>query len=481
MSPRSLRTAIQNTAMVCAVMIVTIGVANGEPLSLDPEAEPATLIEFKPEPGMGDFVGRVEGTVDDTGTRFYLKGLDVMAPLVIQLLAKDPEKPIDVSLHRFLWRDIDFEGSTNEEGDWGYTGRVYDEVGITLKAEDPSDFYLLAWMGPSIENLSEPNLFVPADGASPVSGAAKSQSAVPMWALVVIIGLLAVIAVILIRNQKRGNSSLTATIIALLLVGQAQEASADAFDVRLALVEGKLQELTLQLGQITEEMRQEMSSRLDNQKRRTDTLYEVVNTSQEAILRIFEELRHQEGLTEALVHEVVTQMDTMDDHLLRRIMRLEFLAEQDREAVPDYTFDGVNPMPSTCYDNPACASCFDAANEKLTAQLVLYEKLRVIYSNQRTLTDYAVMTGDAMSGFHQLEQATWYSIKLMITKAQAEVTKAYNDKYEEFNGKLDGILQEFGRCEAMHGNDDWYRRHGKLFYNSLISSYRIYNTADSLL
>ena len=137
--------------------------AAAQPVSFDPEAPPPALIPFKAERGMGEHVGRAQGVAGPDGKRLYLKGLDVMSPLTIRVFAKDESKPIDVSLHRFFWNEAERSGRTDRNGDWQYAGRVHAEVGIELRAAEPSEFYVLAWMGPSLEPDFGANLFVSPD------------------------------------------------------------------------------------------------------------------------------------------------------------------------------------------------------------------------------------------------------------------------------------------------------------------------------
>lgn len=502
MSIRLASKLIQYFVIFPILAVTYCNVAGAEPLSLDPDAEPATLIAFKPEPKMGEFVGRAEGMVDNTGKRFFLNNLNVMAPLAIQIFAKDPSKPVSVSLHRFLWREANQQGQTDENGDWTFVGRIHDEVGIELKASEPSEFYVLAWRGPEHPTDFEANLFIPAQsGGNTTTGPDSGSTSVPWLAITIVIAI-AVVAIAYMALRFRGSQQNVAVIACLALGASlvATDARADPINAnwgsRLAAAEAGLEFMQSSFDErfgVTAEELQHLRD-YDNQ---------IQADFNETRSIIAERLHGHDDAIE-LTNEQIAEMSGIIAERLAGIdgdiATLYMLVEQDRTAIPDPTFGGVEPMPSSCFVgsrvsselgigsavttdpvSSACAECFDAANQKLVEQLGYYEQLRVIYSNQRTLTDYAVMTGDALSGFHQLEQAAWYSIKLMITKAQAEVTKAYNTKYEEYNGRLDGILREFGQCEAMNGNDGWYERHGKLFYNSLISSYRVYDTADSLL
>jgi|GEM_PF-6601097 len=489
---RCFGTQSRSFIIVGILIVATAGVARSEPFSLDPEAKPAELIEFKSEPGLGDFVGRVEGTVDSAGRRFYLKGLDITTPTVIEVLAKDPAKPIGVSLHRFIWRQTDYEGSTNEDGNWGYAGRIHDEVGIALKADEPSEFYVLAWMGPSLDIGSTATLFKPPAGSTEpgdetgetASSEKAGSSPVPLWALLVIIGLLAVIAFALMRNQKRGNAGSAVVVAAVLICAQVPIARADPFDIRLAVIEGQLRQLTTDLGQVTEQLRQEMQNRLNSQQRQINEMRSQLIVAFEGLIDNFERLRnHDERLrnnrefTEALVrevvHQLVTEMDTADNLILTRLLELEALVAEDRVAEPDPTYGGVPPVESGCVGNPACMACFSEVNSRLQVRLNMYEKLRIIYSTNKELTDWAIDLGNSMTGWHHLEQAAWFGVKNNIIRAHKEVEDAYRAKYEVFNGRLRDILNDFGDCEAQFGLDNWYDRYGNVLYNSLISTYRL--------
>lgn len=498
------------------IAVMSIGVtalgklAVAEPISMDPKAEPATLIEFKAEPKLGEFVGRAEGTVDSGGKRYYLKGLNVMSPLAIQVFAKDAAKPVDISMHRFMWHEANREGRTNENGNWGYTGRVHDEVGIALSAEDPAEFYILAWMGPELPTARQASLFVPAGpGTGSVDGSVDAMSsAVPAWALIAIIVLLAVIAMILFRNRaSRSSTAATVMMAALALLHAGQAGASDPFAARLARAEENIRILyedttqamnDLERLRVIEERKFEITHQeLDQLKTRVSAIYYGLTLVEQDVYFQGEEIARNRD-------EIMRLQSDMDDAKLRQrllnegffsdIQQLYLLVEQDRAAEPDPTFGGIAPMPSSCFahssisprlgigttvttteDYSACAECFDAANERLVARMENYEKMRAIYATYRSYAEYVVMTGDAFSGFHQLEQAYWYKVKLQIKESQMNVTRAYNAKFAEFNRDLDEILREFGRCEAMNGDDSWYQRHGVIFYNSLINSYRVHD------
>ena len=219
--------SVSQCAAFALWLVVTCGIATAEPIAIDPEAKPATLIEFKVEPKLGDFVGRAEGTVDSEGRRFYLKGLDVMSPLSIHVFAKDPAKPIDVSLHRFMWRDVNHAGTTDAQGDWSYIGRVHDEVGIELKAADPAEFYVLAWRGPAQQTDFGANLFIPAQPGSGSTASAQSGGSVP-WLPITIVVALTVLAIVFMVLKFRSNPTRTVTVACFTAIFGMAATDADA-------------------------------------------------------------------------------------------------------------------------------------------------------------------------------------------------------------------------------------------------------------
>ena len=477
--------------------------ALAQPVAMDPNAPAPTLIEFKPEDGLGEFVGRAEGRVDSEGKRLYLTGLDVMAPLSIHVFTADPAKPLDVSLHRFLWREANQQGRTDERGSWQFSGRIHDQVGIELAAAEPVDYYVLAWRGPVQPTDFGANLFVPANprGATANNGV---SGATPWLAITIVIAI-AAIAIVFLLTRRRGNRSAAAALagIAAATTLLSPDALADPvnanFGPRLAAVESGLEFVQSSYdersGIIAEELQKLRDSNRELQRAFSETQATIaerlrqhdasLQSADQRMAEMAQQIRteiadrkwadKQRDVEHAeMAEEVASELSQLQGD----VATLYMLVEQDREAIPDPTFGGVDPMASNCYDDPACADCFDAANGKLVEQMELYEKLRSIYSTHRSFAEYVVMTGDALSGFHQLEQAAWYSTKLMIKQAQMNVTRAYNEKFAEFNTKLDGILREFGECEAILGVDDWYDRNGKLFYNSLINGYRVYDDTE---
>ena len=156
----------------------------------------------------------------------------------------------------------------------------------------------------------------------------------------------------------------------------------------------------------------------------------------------------------------------------RAIEELRFALEQDRNNVPDPAPGGTRPMPSGCLDGSECAACVRGQTSTLTGLLRDYERLRVIYSDTKDFSDRMIELGDAVSGFHQLEQMAWYQEKLKIGRTVQNMQNAYDSKLREFNTELEGVLREIDSCEAQGGHSGWYDQYGQLFYLTLTSHYR---------
>jgi hypothetical protein len=96
--------------------------------------------------------------------------------------------------------------------------------------------------------------------------------------------------------------------------------------------------------------------------------------------------------------------------------------------------------------------------------------MRIIYTNYMRYRDYMVGLGDAISGFHQLEQAAWYQTKLQIEEATIGLQGAYDAKFDEFKGTLSSALATLSACNSVEG-DPVFSRESVLFENYVKAKY----------
>ncbi|MDH3524705.1 MAG: hypothetical protein OES32_14060 [Acidobacteriota bacterium] len=412
--------------------------------------------------------------VDEAGKRFYLDGLDVMSPLVIRLFAEDGSRPVDVTLHRFFWNDSDLSARTNETGDWAFLGRIHDEVGIELRAPEPTRFYLLAWMGRPAEVSFGSSAFAGVgDEGAPIAGGRDPARGGGLRRIGWIFALVALsIGAWAALGRLRRYRSAGAAISLLAIGLAATPAAGQGIENRLEAVENglaRLQELTEGDAEHEDYVSPEELADYMTWDQFDEELGPVFAT----IDRVLGQARAAfQGLFDAMAEQALDSASEIAS-LRAAVEALQLLHEADREAVPDPTHGGVPPMASSCYANPECAVCFERAHAALNEQLGYYSQLGVIY---RTADAYLVaMTGygDARSGWNQLEQAAWYSEKQKIVASHERLKTAYRNKLEEYNRRLKAILDDYGDCEDEYGLDDWYSRYGWPFYQSLTASYRL--------
>jgi len=134
---------------------------------------------------------------------------------------------------------------------------------------------------------------------------------------------------------------------------------------------------------------------------------------------------------------------------------------------------GQPTIPSQCAGNPACGICFQDAQADLKHLRFSLEKLRVIGSWTRKFTDKSIAFGDSVSGVHGVAGLGWQPERAKIQESYEQFGKAYDSKYEELIGDLEGALRDVGRCEATHFKTaDWYDRYGFIYYTFMADRYR---------
>ncbi len=144
--------------------------ATAQPLEIGEIEAPVEELALEPDTDLGGRLAVVQGSADAEGRRYYAVDIRVMSPTVIAVFADDPAKPIEVSLHRTVWNRPEASGTTDAEGNYEFTGRLESTVGIWLKAEEPSDYHLMLWVGDPVPVEVPPIFF---DNDRPVKQTAK--------------------------------------------------------------------------------------------------------------------------------------------------------------------------------------------------------------------------------------------------------------------------------------------------------------------
>jgi hypothetical protein len=442
---------IASTMLFATVFLAAV--VNAEPLDFKQDQPKAQQLILRNDAKLGEMVGRIEGTADEAGKRFFLKGLNVMSPLVIQVLAKDPEEPVDVSLHRFFWTDKDRSGTTNEEGRWGFAGRVHDEVGIWVSAAESSEFYILAWHGAPAPQAFGTGIFVPADSA-------ETGSSWTTTLITVVLALLILAVAYLLIKTRRADAAASLVLIALIA---SPESNAEAdFSTRLSGVEADLLSAIVTYTEM-----------IGNVQGQIDIMDGQVGNLQFDVLEMRNDLAANSDRIDTNAAED-RNLRRMIVDVMSQLEALETLHEADRSAIPDAGHGGVPPMPTSCRDiDSPCGVCFNNANRRLETRLRQFEKLRVLYDGLvYSFIDHVVQYGDARSGWHQLEQARWYEVKLDMAQQRSAMNASYGAKFDEFMVDLNDILIALDECESEHGViDHWYEAYGHTFYESFRAVY----------
>lgn len=119
-----------------------------------------------------------------------------------------------------------------------------------------------------------------------------------------------------------------------------------------------------------------------------------------------------------------------------------------------------------------CSECFVTAREQFNKARIDLEKLRVIYSCTKKMSNAAIASGDSMSGIHGYTGIYWQRIRQDISQSVDKMEKAYDQKYPELIGKLQQSLISMSICEAQYGMADWYDRTGFIYYEFMSDAYK---------
>ncbi|MEO1487295.1 MAG: hypothetical protein AAFU57_16235 [Bacteroidota bacterium] len=102
------------------------------------------------------------------------------------------------------------------------------------------------------------------------------------------------------------------------------------------------------------------------------------------------------------------------------------------------------------------------------------EKLKKIGVDIKKTVDYGVSFGDNFSGIHAVSGLVWQKERAKILKKMESFDKSYTNKYRELIDLQYEVLQEIDRCEQLLGEENWYGRHGFMYYEFIKVYYASY-------
>ncbi|GAB57784.1 hypothetical protein [Rheinheimera nanhaiensis] len=428
--------------------------------------------------------------------RFFVRGLNPAAPLSIQLISAKPEQSANVSLHRLSWIAAEYQ-ATLQQGLFRFDGRAYGDVGIRIVPAGDSDSTatLLLWQGEPVTkalvSIYQPPESNPNHSNSP-NGAAGQGSALSWWQLAVVL-LLVLIVALLVALLKRKHTA--ALVAAMMLAGasllpapplQAQQPDDKAppkqhenpFDIPKDAKDAAV---------VSDKDKAASSGTADKDKPAADKPGQQGGADKDKAQDSLDGESYAERLAAAEQH--VLQLAEQVGANRAELERLKLLLEQDKDNEP--SADNLPPLPLSCKppqvegdgivrDGDAlwqnyerCQQCYAQPLADLENQLLLYERLRVIYRSTKDYVNNAITLGDKIPKPHALLENTWAAQKFSINQSFEKTKQAYDAKLPELNDKLSEILDRVGRCETdFNNNPMWRQTSGFFFYNTLATSYK---------
>lgn len=190
--------------LLAAALIVAGCAASAPALAQPPPGASASpqVYELKLEAAPEIKNGRVaaaQGTATATGERLMLGGLSILQPVAISLIAQYPADDLRLELSKFTTDTAVRAGSTMGEGVCTFQFRTEGDVLIKVTSPGgPKPFRLVAWAGdevvPELPSIFTPVQAASAPGPAPAAGGTPPVLWIIAGALLLCVGLLAVIA-----------------------------------------------------------------------------------------------------------------------------------------------------------------------------------------------------------------------------------------------------------------------------------------------
>ena len=175
-----------------------------QPLNMDTAVHPTELklYKFDPknQPGGKGLLNSTQVVQKNDTAYYFCKGLSIYSPAIVMVSAKDKNAPLQVSLHKWNWKEKSIEGSTDAKGIWSEKFKTENDFGImVVTAKKPAVYNLYVWVGDEVK-VSVPSDFVSMteyEKKQPASSFFKKNL------IYLVAGLLVIIAAIIIVIKKR--------------------------------------------------------------------------------------------------------------------------------------------------------------------------------------------------------------------------------------------------------------------------------------
>lgn len=189
--------------LLLALFILASACLNAQPLNLDTAVKPVELklIKFNPK-GQPRGKGLINITkvtqVRDT-SYYFCKGLSIYSPASVVVASADKAIPLEVSLHKWNWKETSRSGQTNEKGVWAEKFRTENDFGIRVVApQRPAAYTLTVWVGDEADP-EIPSEFKDMDAEAGSGGG----SFIKKYGLYLLIGILGLAVIVLLVKRKK--------------------------------------------------------------------------------------------------------------------------------------------------------------------------------------------------------------------------------------------------------------------------------------
>lgn len=495
-------------AVVACMGVLLSGAGLAEPMASPGDKTKARQVRLAERGGEPGQWGRVQVRLQgDREQRVFVRGLNVAAPLSVQVIAERLDRPVRVSLHRHAWAQAQAEGSTEDGGQFRFDGRAHGDVGVRLLSAsgEPARATVLFWQGDPVPRSLAAVYAVPgseraaqAGMASRAGGAGAGGGGLVLWgALAVLIGL--ALAAGGWWFARRKAPAVAATAIGLMVgllqwpadTTWAQPGAPNPFEGTEGwkppggpgspkepkdkpVVEDKGKDPAVESASTPDKDKDASSAAAPEPEPDTGAAPEG-------------DYRERVAAAEAHARELSQQVARNR----AEIERLKLLLESDKDAEPQP--DRFPPMPLSCRPPgiegdgvqrasqaeaawahfERCQQCYAQPLADFERQLQLYEQLRVLYSGTRDYVTKVIDLGDKLPKPHSLLESAWAAQKLSIRQSFDGTKKAYDAKLIEFNGRLSEVLDRIGRCESeLNNNPMWRQTSGVFFHQTMANSYK---------
>ena len=385
----------------------------------------------------------LEGTLESGELKLKVEGLSILQRVMINIVAADPNQPIDIVLLKNHWDDV-VADKKNLGGLFEKSFHVYGNFGIKISSKYPeAKFYVAVFTSPELKPSLQ-HLFYPADQytdddsnteISTVNTIAPYSNNNNLL-MYVIAFLLFIIILLLILFLFRRQKSSVATILILFFF--CFNADAGVF---------------------------KMNAKKWQEVRKVLEIKDMTNMND--FVKTMVDLNKKAFKIESILKNL--------------------LSESNKLHVPSIDPRGLPSLPSSCIQaanrvmaqgiqareenivgeeniqKHAC-QCLEAAYEEFYDLYLLFEQLRIIKEDIVKSTDAAIAFGDNVSGGHFVSGLAWQKERKGIVASMDVFYETYDNKLLEFLERLHANLQEIDKCEHELGFSNWYRRVGFMYY-----------------